>query len=204
MLIRHNSIFFRSFLFDIEGFDDKHQLKHAPTGLITGVIGHVAEKTRDHLLSKQKDSIVGASAPITAPVGPGVDLPETDSESPNATKSKRPTIIDFMSKFKTKRSIDADKPHWGCSAKISIADAIGEHTVDTKVNKNVDETVAPEHELEEVADGGLNKRAKRSNDDDHHNPEPQTSCGTSSCSVLTPPPTTQPQSTCTTCDRIET
>lgn len=187
-------------MIDIDGFDDKHQHVLMPTSLITGVIGHVAEKTRDHVLSKKKDALVGAAAPTPATIAS-----ETDSESPNATKSKRPTMIDFMAKFKTKRSVDSGKVDWGCSSKLSIADVIGEHTVDKNIDKKVDETATPEHELEEIANGGLNERAKRSSGDnvDRYIPESPPPCGTSSCSVLLPPPT-QPQSTCSTgtCGRI--
>lgn len=181
----------------MDGFDDKHQHVLSPTSLITGVIGHVAEKARDHVLSKQKEAMVGAAAS------------ETDPESPNATTSKRPTMIDFMAKFKTKRSVDSGKvADWGCSSKFAIAEVIGEHTVEKNMDKNVEEVATPEHELEEMASGGLNERAKRSTDDDtdHHNPPPAPEpCGTSDCSVFEVPPI-QVQSTCSTgtCDRIET
>lgn len=189
---------FRSFLIDIEGFDDKHQHVLMPTSLITGVIGHVAEKALDHLESRKKEAMVGAAAPIAA-------ASEADSESPNATTSKRPTIIDFMAKFKTKRSVDSGKADWGCSSKLSLAEVIGEHKVDTNVDKKVVESAAPEHEIEEVANGEQNERAKRSTDDnvDRRQPSPASPCGTSSCPTFPPK---QPEFACSTgtCDRIET
>lgn len=185
---------------DIAEFDDKNQHVLMPTSLITGVIGLVAEKARDHVLSKKKDAMVGAAAAV-----PAIETDsETDSESPNATTSKRPTIIDFMSKFKTKRSIDSKKSDCDCTGKFSIAEVIAEHTVDKNLEKNVDEIVTPEHELEEVASvssGGLNERSKRSTD---VTPPPCSS--SSACSVFLPKPRQQPQSPCSsgTCDRIET
>lgn len=171
-----------------------------PTSLITGVIHHVAEKTRDHLESRKSEGMVGAAAAAAA-------TSDSDSESPNATTSKRPTIIDFIAKIKTKRSVDLDKADWGCSTKLSLAEVIGEHTVDTNVDKKVDESVAPEpeHEIEEVANGGQNERAKRSTDDnaDRHLPSPAPPCGTSSCSTSPPK---EPEFACSMgpCDRIET
>lgn len=126
-----------------------------PTSLVTGLIGHVAGKALEHFEAKKNEkseAMVGAAAATS----------ETDEESPNATTSKRPTIIDFIAKFKTKRSVDAHKVDWGCSSKLSLAEVIGEHKVDTNMDKKVEEPVASEHELEEAASGGPNERAKRS------------------------------------------
>lgn len=189
---------------DIAEFDDKNQHVLMPTSLISGTIGLVAEKTRDHVLSKKKDTIVGAAAASTTTSETDC---ETDAESPNTTSSKRPTIIDFMDKFKTKRSINSNDD-WGCSSNFSLAEVIAEHTVEKNFDKKNDEIVTPEHELEEVANGGLNERPKRSNDDKdvHSIPTP---CGSSFCSIFSlqkPQQTEQSQSTCSTgtCDRIET
>lgn len=173
-----------------------------PTSLITGVIGHAAEKTRDHLESKleskRSEAMVGAAALDAATSDP-------DSDSPNATTSKRPTIIDFMAKFKkTKRSVDSHKADWGCSSKLSLAEVIGEHKVDRNVDKKTDEPVASEHEIEEVANGAQNERAKRATADNADRRIPSsTPSGTSSCPTFPPK---QPDFACSmgSCDRIQT
>lgn len=167
-----------------------------PTSLITGTIGLVAEKARDHVLSKKKDAMV-------TPTTIAIAIPVTDSGSPTkypmTPTSKRPTIIDFMTK--TKRSINADKDDCSCSGKLSMADVIGEHVVDKNVGNRADVNVTPEHELEEVANG----RSKRSNDN-NANHRSRSPCSESSCLAFPPKQSQQPQSTCSTgnCDRIET
>lgn len=192
---------FRAFFVDVAAFDDKHQHVLMPTSLVTGAIHLVAEKTRDHIQqSRNKDAMVGATiATTTAP--PEVDF-ETPTKYPITTTSPRPTIIDFMAKFKTKRSIDSGKDDFGCSAKYSIADGIGEHVVDKDFGKKADVKDTPKHELEEVANGGLNERPKRSNADNDDNRSTPSPCSASSSCLAFPPK--QPKSKCSTgtCDRL--
>lgn len=201
-------------MIDIDGFDDKHQHVLVPTSLITGTIGLVAEKARDHVLSKKKDAMVGATAAVIntdSATDATTSAIESPNEYPTPSTSKRPTIIDFMAKFKTKRSIDSGKDDWGCSTKFSIADGIGEHTVDTN-ERTANVEITPVHELEEaiMEQGPSNafqsrmERLKRSNDDNDKSRNPSSPfCSASSfCSAIS---RKQPQSKCSTgtCDRIQ-
>lgn len=136
-----------------------------PTSLITGLTGHVVGKVRDHVLTLTKAPPV-ASADAQQPDDCETTT-ETETTAPPPT-TKRPTLIDFMAKFKTKRSIHSDEADCGCSAKFSIADGIAEHVVDKVAKTSAEFKTGHDDELDEALSHRnqlRSARAKRSNDD---------------------------------------
>lgn len=149
----------------------------------------------------------------------------TKEEVTVALTTRRPTLIDFIPKFKVKRDIQPAEAECGCGGKMSIADGIAEHVVDKRDETSVELGVDHEDELEESYSHNLKERsaarAKRSidvDDDDSNNKKSQTSpfsCSSSAfCSAVlkktmkTTATTTTTTSSCSgssgTCDRIET
>lgn len=176
---------FSGFSVDEHGFHHKDQHVLVPTSLVTGTIHLIAEKHHEHVQSKKKVEPIVAVAPLAV------------SSAPSQPSSKRPTILEFMTKPKTKRSIDAPKGDCGCKGKISIADGIAEHVVDRNFGQNARVSlVQRERELEEGLGTVVHRQiSKRSTDDnaDRRNPPP---CSSSSCFAFPPRQSPQPQSFC--------
>lgn len=137
-----------------------------PTSLITGLTGHVVGKVRDHVLSLTKAPPTVARTEAQQPDDCETTT-ETETTAPPTTK--RPTLIDFMAKFKTKRSIHSGEADCGCSGKVSIADGIAEHVVDKVDRTSAEFKTGHDDELDEALSHRIQSRsarAKRSNGDD--------------------------------------
>lgn len=168
MRMNENSFFCcRSFVFDMRSFDDKHQHVWSPASLVTGLTGHVAEKLHSHVQTYRK--------PAKAATDESSETNDSEATVGMSVTSKRPTLIDFMGKFKSKRSIDG--ADCGCNGNTSIADGIGEHLVE-KNDERIAAKSTYQGELEEMS----SSRSKRSNDDNSEK-DKQTQTDATSCSA---------------------
>lgn len=169
--------------------------------MITGLTGHVVGKVRDHVLTYTK------ATPLASTEAQQLDDCDTTTKADSIASitTKRPTLIDFIDKFKTKRSIHSGEADCGCSGKVSIADGIGEHLVDKVEAKSVELGMSHDDELDEV----LSHRERRSNVDNiemsKESQSPNFSCSASSfCSASKFKRPTCSATSTGTCDRIET
>lgn len=174
----------------------------SPASLVTGLTGHVVGKVRDHVLTYTK------ATPVASTEAEHLEDCETTTKAVAVVSitTKRPTLIDFIDKFKTKRSIQSgESADCGCSGKVSIADGIGEHLVDKVDATSAELEIGHADELDEV----LSHREKRSNVDSIENSkESQSSksgCSASAfCSAINIKRPTCSATKTGTCDRIET